>query len=360
MAKLIKNDSIPADLLFHRLSIGSPIPDGFVDGVGYVSSELVVKTSVRPQFPNQSRLGFAGRGAFVVPKLLPVIVPWTDSRLAGVTESDILKLIRQKNPDGSLRVNLGNNKIVTLSPNSFVNVRIDEENFYGEQKKIVNIIAHDNNPETKATYTSKIPLNFIMDALKEDHSTIPLPSGDGVPLPPDTYPAYGYSPLGLDDYAKLVAYLGLALSTGQMVTYDEFLQIFRGKNGKFYNFSHGRNQYTGKLSDAEARYKILGKLSRRIFYISAGLTITQIIRKETSIGWGLSEIGSSAIETFSSPSIGIAWWFGWDLLGRNIASMDSYQRFKFNFWYNYWESQVGPPNDYNKELWRYFYENYQF
>ncbi|MCL1934685.1 MAG: hypothetical protein FWF53_12835 [Candidatus Azobacteroides sp.] len=104
---------------------------------------MVVQAATRPQFPNQSRLGYANRGFFLVPTFHSVIIPTvdTDPRLAGVTESDILRVIEKKNPDGSLRVNLGNNWIVTLSHGSFVNVRIDEEVFYDKRQKMVNIIA---------------------------------------------------------------------------------------------------------------------------------------------------------------------------------------------------------------------------
>jgi hypothetical protein len=39
--------------------------------------------------------------------------------------------------------------------------------------------------------------------------------------------------------------------------------------------------------------------------------------------------------------------------------MEWYQEAKFNFWYNRWESQVGPPSQSNEALWYYFYQNYK-
>ena len=294
-----------------------------------------------------------------MPTFQQVLIPWTDSRLTGVTESDILKVVRKKNSDGSLRVNLGNNNIVTMSPGSFVDVRIDMENFDGRTQKIVNIIARDS--ETKSLYRTKIPMNSLLDVLKEDHSTLRLPTGDGISLPQDASPAYGYTPWNISDLGKLAAYTGLALSVGQVINYDQFLQIWLGKNGKFYGTHWSGNQWTGgREIYANARSNRIGWFGKGMFGISTVLTLVQIGRTDISVGWGLAEIGSSAIETFSTPSIGIAWFVGWDLLGRNIASLDAYQRFKFNLWYDYWESLVGPPSDSNKEVWNYFYENYQF
>ena len=50
---------------------------------------------------------------------------------------------------------------------------------------------------------------------------------------------------------------------------------------------------------------------------------------------------------------GAAWGVGWEL-GR----IDAYQEFKFNFYYDMWESKVGAPNESNEQLWIYFYNNY--
>jgi hypothetical protein len=72
----------------------------------------------------------------------------------------------------------------------------------------------------------------------------------------------------------------------------------------------------------------------------------------------LAEAASTLASTWGK-SPGLAWGVGWEL-GRWITTWESYQRFKFNFFYDYWESKVGPPSESNKELWKYFYENYKF
>ena len=349
--------SISADLYFFLQSINVRY-EGFVEGVGFVSSELVLKAAPQPRFPNQSRLGYTTKDAFLLPTFMPVVIPTvdTDPRFAGVTESDVLRVVKKKNLDGSLRVNLGHNKIVTLAPESFVNVRIKEEVFYDKRQKIVTIFARD--AQTGSMYNSQIPLNFIVEALKEDPPPLRLPKGDGMPEPDS--PGYNRSTTW-GDAGRFVAYMGLALAVGQVVTYDEFLGIWLGRNGKFNRTSWGGNGATGGRDKyAYARYTIIRKFGTAMGGISLALTFIQWRKGDIGTGWALAQGASTGFTMASKTSVGLAWGFGWGILGPWVTSWDSYQRFKFNFYYDYWESVVGPPSDSNRELWKYFYENYKF
>ncbi|MGC9342684.1 MAG: hypothetical protein ACP5E3_08295, partial [Bacteroidales bacterium] len=69
------------------------------------------------------------------------------------------------------------------------------------------------------------------------------------------------------------------------------------------------------------------------------------------------EQGSNLITTVGGL-YGAAWGVGWEL-GRAVTNMEWYQEAKFNFCYNRWESQVGPPSQSNEALWYYFYQNYK-
>jgi len=348
--------SIPADWYFYLQSIGSRC-EGLVDGVGHVSSELVIDVSPKPHFPNQKRLGYSDRDRFMVPKFMPVVITgWNNPKYNSVTESDILRVVRKKNPDGSLRVNLGFNKIITLPPGSFVNVRIKQEVFDKTWQKTVTIFAHD--PTTNSNYETRFPLNGIEYVLKEDApATIRLPKGDGMPTAED-YPQYPSS-ITLGDVGRFVTYTGLALTVGQVVNYDRFLDIWLGKNGKFYKMSTKGNRYTGgREKYAHARSNKIGIFG----YITGGISLfiigVQWKRGDINTGWALAEAGSAVASTVGG-SIGLAWGVGWEI-GRWITTWESYQRFKYNFFYDHWESVVGPPSEYNKEMWDFFYENYQF
>jgi hypothetical protein len=352
--------SISADFYYFLQSIGSRY-EGHVEGVGYVSSELVLGVSPRPEFPNQSRLGFTKNDSFLTSKYVSIVIPTvdTDSKYDGVTESDILEVVRKKNLDGSIRVNMGNNQIVELSPGSFVNVRIREEVFGGKRQKVVTIFTRD--AETGSQHETKMPLNGIEYVLKEDTNTLRLPDMiDGMPVP-STLPdggGYGMKDI-LSETGSILAYMGLAVTCGQVMTYDSFLKIWQGKNHKIYSHSWGGNQYTGgKNKYAFAKSQRIGKIGKGMGVASGVIVLFQAFRGDITWGWAFAEGGSIAFSTLGG-SIGLAWGVGWEL-GRWITTWESYQRFKFNFFYDYWESKVGPPSDSNKELWRYFYENYKF
>ncbi len=114
------------------------------------------------------------------------------------------------------------------------------------------------------------------------------------------------------------AYSGVVTSIGSEMFYSKTYGIWMGKNFKMYKQTWGRNGFTGGKNK-------FGKTT------------------SNAIKWGGRVLG--------------AWNVGWEL-GRAITTIDAYQEFKFNFWYNRWESQVGPPSQSNEGAWYYFYQNY--
>ncbi|MCL1932925.1 MAG: hypothetical protein FWF53_03790 [Candidatus Azobacteroides sp.] len=183
-----------------------------------------------------------------------------------------------------------------------------------------------------------------------------MPKGDGIP--DVAFPGNARSTT-LGDVGMLAAYIGLALTIGQVINYDEFLGIWLGKNGKLYNTSWGGNGSAGgKEIYAHARYRTIGKFGTAMGVTLLVLTGIQWKRGDIGTGWALAQGASTGFTMVSKASIGLAWDFGWGILGPWVTSWDSYQRFKFNFYYG--ESAVGPPSELNRELWNDFYENYQF
>ena len=95
---------------------------------------------------------------------------------------------------------------------------------------------------------------------------------------------------------------------------------------------------------------------RAIGFASAASIILQRYNNEINTEQFLLEEVSNAYSTFGGI-YGAAWGVGWEL-GRLFTSTDTYQEFKFNFYYDMWESKVGAPNESNEQLWIYFYNNY--
>gem|GEM_PF-941108 len=154
------------------------------------------------------------------------------------------------------------------------------------------------------------------------------------------------------------AYVGAAASTASEMFYSKTFGTWMGKDFKMYKQTWGGNGVTG------GKLKFGKKVSTGIKIGGYGLGIWNAykIDQQNRTGqisdWQMyMEQGSNLITTVGGL-YGAAWSVGWEL-GRALTKMEWYQEAKFNFWYNRWESQVGPPSQSNEALWYYFYQNYK-
>ncbi|OQC47521.1 MAG: hypothetical protein BWX58_01504 [Deltaproteobacteria bacterium ADurb.Bin026] len=154
------------------------------------------------------------------------------------------------------------------------------------------------------------------------------------------------------------AYVGAAASVGSELYYSKTYGTWMGKNFKIYQQTWGGNGIAGgknKFGKTTSNgFKWAGRL---VGAYSGYRTIEQRVNGEIGTGWMLAELSTTGVSTFGGL-YGAAWGIGWEA-GRFITSMEWYQEAKFNFWYNRWESQVGPPSQSNEALWYYFYQNYK-
>ncbi len=153
------------------------------------------------------------------------------------------------------------------------------------------------------------------------------------------------------------AYSGVVTSIGSEMFYSKTYGIWMGKKFKMYKQTWGRNGFTGGKNKFGKTTSNAIKWGGRVL----GAWNAYSIQRDYADGvmgtsWMVAEQGTNAISTFGGI-FGAAWGVGWEL-GRAITTIDAYQEFKFNFWYNRWESQVGPPSQSNEGAWYYFYQNY--
>ena len=154
-------------------------------------------------------------------------------------------------------------------------------------------------------------------------------------------------------------YAGGGANVASEVFYSRDFGTWMGKNGKFYDQSWGGNQYTG------GKYKFSKNMSdgikwgnRAVALYNAGDIYSQYADGNINdVQFALEET-SNVISTALPGLYGFAWSVGWEG-GRAISNQPWYQQAKFNFWYNYWEWQVGPPSYENRYMWNYFYYNYR-
>lgn len=153
------------------------------------------------------------------------------------------------------------------------------------------------------------------------------------------------------------AYAGAAASVGSEMFYSKTYGTWMGKNFKMYKQTWGGNGFTGGKNKFGKSTSNSIKWAGRIVGLYSGYkTIDQRINGEIGTGWMLAELGTTGVSTFGGL-YGAAWGVGWEL-GRAVTTLDAYQEFKFNFWYDRWESKVGPPSQSNEGAWYYFYNNY--
>ena len=154
------------------------------------------------------------------------------------------------------------------------------------------------------------------------------------------------------------AYAGAAASIGSEMYYSKTYGTWMGKNFKMYQQTWGGNGFTGGKNKFGKSTSNTIKWGGRIVGVYSGFnTIEQRVNGEIGTGWMSVELGTTAVSTFGGL-YGAAWGIGWEA-GRSITTLDAYQEFKFNFWYNRWENRVGPPSQSNEVLWYHFYQNYK-
>jgi len=153
-------------------------------------------------------------------------------------------------------------------------------------------------------------------------------------------------------------FVGTAGAVAGEMYYSEKYGTWMGKNFKMYKQTWGGNGTTG------GKLKFGKKVSTGIKVGGYGLGIWNAynIRQQNKSGQITDgqmymEQGSNLITTMGGI-YGAAWGIGWEL-GRAVTNTEWYQEAKFNFWYNYWERQVGAPSQSNEVFWNYFNQNYK-
>jgi RHS repeat-associated protein len=153
------------------------------------------------------------------------------------------------------------------------------------------------------------------------------------------------------------AYAGTAGSIGSEMFYSKTYGTWMGKNFKMYKQTWGGNGFTGGKNKFGKTTSNAIKWGGRVLGAWNAYSIQRdYAAGEIGTGWMLAEQGTNGVSVFGGV-FGAAWGVGWEL-GRAVTTLDAYQEFKFNFWYNHWESQVGAPSQSNEGPWYYFYQNY--
>jgi len=152
-----------------------------------------------------------------------------------------------------------------------------------------------------------------------------------------------------------------ALSTSGAIAgelyYSKRYGTWMGKDFKLYKQTWGGNGITGgKNKFAKTTRKAIKWGGRALGAWNAYQTIDQRINNEIGTFNMSLELVSTGISTFGGL-YGAAWGIGWEL-GRAFTTLDAYQEFKFNYWYDYLERRIGPPNEINEGLWYDFFNDF--
>jgi len=153
------------------------------------------------------------------------------------------------------------------------------------------------------------------------------------------------------------AYVGAAASTASEMYYSKTFGTWMGKNFKMYKQTWGGNGVTGgKNKFGKTTSNAIKWGGRALGAWNAFSIQRDYAVGEMGTGWMMAEQGSNAVSIFGGI-YGAAWGVGWEL-GRAITTLDAYQKFKFNFWYNRMENAIGPPSPSNEGMWYDFFNNY--
>jgi hypothetical protein len=153
------------------------------------------------------------------------------------------------------------------------------------------------------------------------------------------------------------AYVGAAASTASEMYYSKTFGTWMGKNFKMYKQTWGGNGVTGgKNKFGKTTSNAIKWGGRALGAWNAYSIQRDYAAGEMGTGWMMAEQGTNAVSIFGGI-YGAAWGVGWEL-GRAITTIDAYQEFKFNFWYNRMENAIGPPSPLNEGMWYDFFNNY--
>ena len=153
------------------------------------------------------------------------------------------------------------------------------------------------------------------------------------------------------------AYVGAAASTASEMYYSKTFGTWMGKDFKMYKQTWGGNGVTGGKNKFGKTTSNAIKWGGRALGAWNTFSIQRVYAAgEMGTGWMMAEQGTNAVSIFGGI-YGAAWGVGWEL-GRAITTLDAYQEFKFNFWYNRMENATGPPSPLNEGMWYDFFNNY--
>jgi len=154
------------------------------------------------------------------------------------------------------------------------------------------------------------------------------------------------APAGQRGGAGWEAYVGAAASTASEMYYSKTFGTWMGKNFKMYKQTWGGNSVTGGKNKFGKTTSNAIKWGGRVLGAWNAYSILKYYADgEMGTGWMMAEQGTNAVSIFGGI-YGAAWGVGWEL-GRAITTLDAYQEFKFNFWYNRMENAIGPPSPLN-------------
>lgn len=140
--------------------------------------------------------------------------------------------------------------------------------------------------------------------------------------------------------------------------YSEKYGTWMGKNFRLYNATWGGNGFTGGKNSFGKTTSNTIKWAGRALGAWNAYSINEQRRdgKINDSQWFLEQ-SSNAFSVFGGI-YGAAWSLGWEF-GRIITNTQEYQEFKFNYWYNQFEKDFGPPSTLNEDQWLDFYLNYK-
>jgi len=153
------------------------------------------------------------------------------------------------------------------------------------------------------------------------------------------------------------AYVGTAGDIAEEMYFSKTYGTWMGKNFKMYKQTWGGNGVTGgKNKFGKTTSNAIKWGGHALGAWNAYSTQRDYVAGKMGTGWMLAEQGTNTISTFGGI-YGAAWGVGWEM-GRAITTLDAYQEFKYNLWYNRIENAIGPPSPINEGAWYYFFNNY--
>jgi hypothetical protein len=139
--------------------------------------------------------------------------------------------------------------------------------------------------------------------------------------------------------------------------YSEKYGTWMGKNFTLYKQTWGGNGITGGKNKFAKNTSTGIKIAGYAIAAYNAYSVNEQYRNgQIGTGSMITEQISNVYSTFGGL-YGAGWGLGWEI-GRAVTTINAYQEFKFNFWYNQMEKKIGSPNQFNENLWYDFFQNY--